>query len=694
MKVTLTRQAEGHPTQRAINLPTVVENMKTEIKSKPVSAMRENLQYPTLIDPSVYIDKLPRIHFGVELQREEESQVMKTYNGLVLLSIGELVGKREAGTLRDKVAQLPQTMIAFVGSSGKTLKIIVPFCRPDGTLPQSTEEALLFHAHAYRWAVNFYQGQLQQEKRSITLRRPLPDESCRFSYDPGIYFAPNTYPIHIDQPTEMPTETTYREAVQAETDPLQRMLPGYERSEIISTLFEASLHEARGKVPDYHQGEEMKPLLIEVARNCFRSGIPEEEVVSWIRMHFGGHAPEALVRLTVHNVYDTEKHFGERPCITRNMTTAIRTDEFMARRYEFRYNTLTASVEYRERKTYCFDFQPMTERVLNTIAVNAISEGLDLWDRDVKRWVNSARVPLFSPIDDVLFHLPRWDGRERIRVLAGYVPCNNVHWPEFFHRWFLAMVSHWQGGNKKYANSVSPLLVGSQGCGKSTFCRNLLPPEFRMYFTDSIDFSRKRDAELYLNRFLLINIDEFDQVSTNHQGFLKHILQKPVVNTRKPHQTAVQELRRYASFIATSNHSDLLSDPSGSRRFICIKVTGEVRNDVVINYQQLYAQALHEIREGERCYFSPEEEALIMEGNQEFELKNPVEQLFQRYYRGAEENEVGEWLLAVEILERIQKKSGIKLSATKIVHFGRILSKLSIPTKKMKNGNHYHVAEL
>lgn len=83
-----------------------------------------------------------------------------------------------------------------------------------------------------------------------------------------------------------------------------------------------------------------------------------------------------------------------------------------------------------------------------------------------------------------------------------------------------------------------------------------------------------------------------------------------------------------------------------------------------------------------------------MEGNQEFELKNPVEQWFQRYYRGAEENEAGEWLLAVEILERIQKKSGVKLSETKIVHFGRILSKLSIPTKKMKNGNHYHVAEL
>ena len=49
----------------------------------------------------------------------------------------------------------------------------------------------------------------------------------------------------------------------------------------------------------------------------------------------------------------------------------------------------------------------------------------------------------------------------------------------------------------------------------------------RAYYTDSIDFSRKTDAELYLNRFALINIDEFDQISATQQGYLKHILQKP-----------------------------------------------------------------------------------------------------------------------------------------------------------------------
>ena len=68
-----------------------------------------------------------------------------------------------------------------------------------------------------------------------------------------------------------------------------------------------------------------------------------------------------------------------------------------------------------------------------------------------------------------------------------------------------------------------------------------------------------------IGRFFLINIDEFDQISVNQQGFLKHLLQKPVANLRKPYGTAIQEIRRYASFIATSNQKDLLTDPSGSR---------------------------------------------------------------------------------------------------------------------------------
>ena len=238
------------------------------------------------------------------------------------------------------------------------------------------------------------------------------------------------------------------------------------------------------------------------------------------------------------------------------------------------------------------------------------------------------------------------------------------------------------------------LLVGPQGCRKSTFCRSLIPPAMRAYYTDSIDFSRKTDAELYLNRFALINIDEFDQISATQQGYLKHILQKPIVNMRKPYGNAVLEMRRYASFIATSNQKDLLTDPTGSRRFICIEVTGTIDTNKAIDYEQLYAQAMYELDHGERYWFDQSEEQIMTRSNREFEQVSLEEQLFYRYFRPAKEKEDGEWLSPAEILEDIKKNSAIPLSNKRVSVFGRVLRKHEIPSKRVHRGTVYHVVRV
>ena len=162
------------------------------------------------------------------------------------------------------------------------------------------------------------------------------------------------------------------------------------------------------------------------------------------------------------------------------------------------------------------------------------------------------------------------------------------------------MVAHWLGRDKQHGNATTPILIGPQGYRKSTFCRILLPPELRFGYTDSLDFSSKRDAERYLGRFFLINLDEFDQINVNQQAFLKHLLQKPSASLRKAYTSSIQEIRRYASFIATSNHKDLLTDLSGNRRFICVEVTAPIETNLSINYDQLYAQAFHAVMHGER----------------------------------------------------------------------------------------------
>ena len=326
--------------------------------------------------------------------------------------------------------------------------------------------------------------------------------------------------------------------------------------------------------------------------------------------------------------------------------------------------------------------------------MNALKEGIRVWDRDINRFLTSDYVPLYNPVEEYLYDTGRWDGKDRIRALADLVPCHNPHWQELFYRWFLGMVAHWRGMDRQHGNNTSPLLVGSQGFRKSTFCRILLPPELRFGYTDSIDFKSRQEAERSLGRFLLVNIDEFDQININQQGFLKHLLQKPVANLRKPYGSTIREMRRYASFIGTSNQKDLLSDPSGSRRFICIEVTGPIDTNVTINYRQLYAQALNAVAKGERYWLDDADEAILKRTNREFEQLTPLEQLFHSHFRAAEEDEEGQWMMPMQIISALQTKTRDRLAINKVAVFGRTLKKLEIPNKKSRQGTLYHVMPL
>ena len=684
MKVTWVKGdlSSGKP----VELDTVVEYMKDAVKAKPVKNMREMIPYCSPGSRAADAEKVPVILFASGYKEQD----WKCYNGLVLLEFNRLANISEARRLRDEVVMYNQPLLAFVGSSGLSVKVVVRYTLPDGSLPVDREMAACFHAHAYRRAMLHYQAQLQWEAE---YKEPSLDRGCRISYDPECFYNPDSLPVRMEQPLAMPEEPGYVEKIKQSDDPLERILPGTEQRKKIEMLFETCLNQVyREQGPDWEE-KEPKNFIAAVSMLCFDSGVPEEDVVHWLYFRMWNLRDLNLLRQTVHNVYLSRKAFGKKPCLPSSMNLLARMEEFLKRRYEFRKNEIIGEVEYRERLSFRFRFNPLDKRALNSIALDAQMEGIPLWDRDISRYIYSNRVPVFNPLEDFLYRLPGWDGKDRIRELAATVPCRNPYWTDLFHRWFLNMVSHWRGYDKKYANSVSPLLVGAQGTRKSTFCRSIMPPSERSYYTDSIDFSRKKDAELYLNRFALINIDEFDQVSSTQQGFLKHILQKPVVNMRKPHASAVLEMRRYASFIATSNQKDLLTDPSGSRRFICIEVTGVIDTNRPIDYEQLYAQAMYELEHGERYWFDQEDEKIMMENNREFEQVPPEEQLFFRYFRAAQPEE-GEWLSPAEIMEDIQRNSSIPMSVKRVNSFGRILKKQEIPSKHVRSGTLYHVVKL
>ena len=253
----------------------------------------------------------------------------------------------------------------------------------------------------------------------------------------------------------------------------------------------------------------MAPL----AEECFRSGIPEEEAVFRTLRHFNHHKDEAGLRATFRNVYSEMKGFGKRPSITREQDTSLRLEEFLKRRYEICYNSMTDEVEYRERNSTRFRFSTLDKRARNSIAISALKEGIQAWDRDIDRFLHSDYIPVYNPVEKYLYEVGEWDGHDRIRELADRVICQNPHWRELFYRWFLSMVANWLGRDKQHGNATTPILIGPQGYRKSTFCRILLPPDPRFGYTNSLDFSipssETEDGEW------LMTVDVFNYIQGN-----------------------------------------------------------------------------------------------------------------------------------------------------------------------------------
>ena len=379
-----------------------------------------------------------------------------------------------------------------------------------------------------------------------------------------------------------------------------------------------------------------------------------------------------------------------------------RLSRYLKLHYAFRYNLLTERTECarldmeKADEAHHLTYTPVDSRTLNGIALSAIENGVECWDRDVKRYVESDHVQAYHPFELYFKNLPEWDGKDRVAELAKRVSDKDI-WVRSFHRWMLAVTAQWTGsGNRgRRANSVAPLLVSpTQGLGKSTFCRMLLPKELRDYFTESFDLTNTSSAENKLASYGLINLDEFDRLPASRMPQLKNLMQMEDLRVRRAYRRSAESLPRIASFIGTSNRRDLLTDLSGSRRFICVEVEHAIDCTTPIDHAQLYAQLLHELNSGERCWFSKAEEAEIQAANRPFYRVTPAEELIGSCFAFAEAGEQGARLMsAADIYTVLKKKNPAALKDCSCTSFSRLLAQLG-QRVHTRYGNGYWVKRI
>lgn len=196
----------------------------------------------------------------------------------------------------------------------------------------------------------------------------------------------------------------------------------------------------------------------------------------------------------------------------------------------------------------------------------------------------SKYVPEYHPFLLYFEQIPAWDGIDRIDNLAHHIS-PEPFWISGFHTWMLALAAQWTGRTGKHANSVAPLLVSTrQGYLKSTFCKSLM--------------------------------------------------QMADLNLCKAYQKNFRNLLHIASFIDTSNRFDLLSDTTGSRRFLCVEVKDKI-DCSHIEHEQIYARLKQDLADGARYWFTAEEEQKFQEHNFTFRRHNPADEVLHSCFRPA-----------------------------------------------------------
>ena len=369
-------------------------------------------------------------------------------------------------------------------------------------------------------------------------------------------------------------------------------------------------------------------------------------------------------------------------------------EQFLTDNYLLRRNVLSGKVEFKTKSDENADYRPLTQEALNSIIIHALREGLGdecSPKTDIPMYVNSEEVTAFNPILEFLNGLPRWDGQNHVAQLFSRLPGISSEQSAFLAVWLRSCVAHWLQMDTLHGNEVVPVLIGAQGCGKTTFLRRMLPAHLRGYYLDHMNLSNKFDKEMALTNNLLVNLDELEAIRPSQHAALKQTLSKNKVNGRPIFGRAQDDRPRYASFVSTTNNPHPLTDATGSRRYICLTIPKGLLIDNVgdIDYEQLYAQVLYEIRELKAPYwFNNEEVARIQQLNLGHMQQKDLAEMVNACFRKPKGGERVKSLNTTEMLQIIRVEyPDVNVTFRAKVELGKALAGMDYERK-----DHGHVA--
>ena len=365
--------------------------------------------------------------------------------------------------------------------------------------------------------------------------------------------------------------------------------------------------------------------------------------------------------------------------------------------YEFRYNTVLGRTEYRSYKDAGSRFTKVGRYEINSLRRELdFDVGIVTSSDNLYSIIESSFSPRINPVQEYFKALPTVDASEVLRkieigqgAIANLASCVTVRnaekWLPYLTKWLVAVVANTMD-DRECRNHTCLVLTGEQGKFKTTFLDLLCPPALKGYSYTGKIYPQEKDTLTYIGQNLIVNIDDqLKALNKRDENELKNLITCPMVKYRMPYDKYVEEHPHLASFVASVNGNDFLTDPTGSRRFLPFEVLSiDIERAKAISMNNVYAEAKALLKSGFRYWFDDDEIAELYRESEDFQVQTAEMELLLRCFEKPTEDESYSLMTTTEILTYLGIYTHQPLVAKRM---GEALKKAGyIKVNKRRNG--------
>lgn len=468
---------------------------------------------------------------------------------------------------------------------------------------------------------------------------------------------------------------------------------------------------------------------------CFyhtnRYGVPQADAEAWALRTFPDYPRERLLPI-VKSCYSLTMEFNTVPLprsvrkkekendSSHKKATVEEMEEFINGYMKFRMNMLTHQIEtqliadaYTDRpEASACHWQRLTDHIENSLWCAMQHHGMAVNLNELHTLLGSDFVKEYHPLKEYLDGLPPWDGEtDYIGRLAAMVHVKEsphsplqqdksrerndlsetpVRFADILKRWMVSMIA--AALDETVVNQVILTLIGRQGSYKTSFMQHILPPVLSEYYTTKSNSSRMTKDDLFtMTENLVINLEEIDTMPPSELNQLKAMVTQRYVDERRAYGRNKVHLPHVASFVATGNNLQFLTDDTGNRRWLPFEVEDiDSPWEADIPYEGIYSQTYALYQDVNFRYWFTDKEIQQLRGHvQQFEVPRPEYELILTYYRKPVGLERGVYTTSSQIIGRFGNTS-LRLSLQKV---GRAMRELGFRQVKASNANYWVVVE-